>query len=74
MQEAHVCRPQLLIIYSALPAEHTSTAVFLSAYRDNVNIDAAPGELDSRQLFYDKRTWEETFGTSAVEIGFWGWV
>lgn len=56
MQEVHVCRPQLLIIYSALPAEHTSTAVFLSAYSDNVNIDAAPGELDCRQLFYDEQT------------------
>lgn len=66
MQEVHVCRRQLLIIYPALPAEHTSTAVFLSAYRDNVNIDGVPGELDCRPLFYDERTWEPTFGIPAV--------
>lgn len=62
---------QLLIIYSALPTEHTSTAVFLSAYRDNVNIDAAPGELDCRQLFYDERTSEQTFGIPAVCAARW---
>lgn len=45
--------PQLLIIYSTLPAEHSSIAVFLSAYRPDVNIDAGPGELECCQLFYD---------------------
>lgn len=56
MQEVHMCRPQLLIIYSTLPAEHTSTTVFLSAYRHNVNIDAGVGDLECRQLFYDEPT------------------